>query len=160
MSPPCHLTNGVDGRTATVPIPSDRDRAEPVETPLLRLTPPLGDTPTAPTKLDALGDAAEFSSLIPTCVINMLTGSENSRLSRRATPQCVTSPSAGRRPCHPTFCRATLRTSVPPFRTCWNWLVKDDCTRLTTTPSYSSVTRHRRRGHLTSIALWDELLAC
>ena len=42
----------------TVPIPSDRVGAEPVGTPLLRLTPPLGDTPPAPTKLDALGDAA------------------------------------------------------------------------------------------------------
>ena len=45
---------------ATVPIRSDRDRAELVGTPLLRLTPPPGDTPTAPTKLDALGDAAEL----------------------------------------------------------------------------------------------------
>ena len=44
----------------TVPIPSDRDRAEPVGTPLLRLTPPLGDTPPAPAKLDALGDAAKL----------------------------------------------------------------------------------------------------
>ena len=44
----------------TVSIPSDRDRAEPVGTPLLRLTPPPGDTPTASTKLDALGDAAEL----------------------------------------------------------------------------------------------------
>ena len=44
----------------TVPIPSDRDRAEPVETPLLRLTPPLGDTPPAPGKLDALGHAAKL----------------------------------------------------------------------------------------------------
>ena len=41
----------------TVPIPSDRDRAEPVGTPLLRLTPPFGDTPPAPGKLDALGHA-------------------------------------------------------------------------------------------------------
>ena len=32
----------------TVPIPSDRDRADPVGTPLLRLPPPLGDTPPAP----------------------------------------------------------------------------------------------------------------
>ena len=44
----------------TAPIPCYRDRAEPVGTPLLRLTPPPGDTPTAPTKLDALGDAAEL----------------------------------------------------------------------------------------------------
>ena len=43
-----------------MPIPSDRDRAEPVGTPLLRLTPPLGDTTPAPAKLDALGDAAEM----------------------------------------------------------------------------------------------------
>ena len=42
----------------TVPIPSDRVGAEPVGTPLLRLTPPLGDTPPAPANLDALGDAA------------------------------------------------------------------------------------------------------
>ena len=40
----------------TVSIPSDRDRAEPVGAPLLR----PGDTPTAPTKLDALGDTAEL----------------------------------------------------------------------------------------------------
>ena len=44
----------------TVPIPSDRDRADPLGTPLLRLTPPPGDTPTAPTKLDALSDAVEW----------------------------------------------------------------------------------------------------
>ena len=42
--------------------------------------------------------------------------SENSRLSRRATPQCVTSPSAGRRLCQPTFCRATLRTTNRIYR--------------------------------------------
>ena len=44
----------------TVPIPSDRVGAEPVGTPLLRLTPPLGDTPPAPANLDALGDAAKL----------------------------------------------------------------------------------------------------
>ena len=43
-----------------MPIPSDRDRAEPVGTPLLRLTPPPGDTLAAPTKLDALGYVAEL----------------------------------------------------------------------------------------------------
>ena len=75
----------------------------------------------------------------------MPVGSENSRLSRRAMPQCIISLSAGRRPCHPTFCRATPRTSVPPFRTSRNWLVKDGYKRPTTTLSYSSVTRHRRR---------------
>ena len=49
-----------DSPVPTVPIPSDRDLAKPVGTPLLRLTPPPGDTPTAPAKLDALGDAAEL----------------------------------------------------------------------------------------------------
>ena len=44
----------------TVPIPSDRDRAESVGTPLLRLAAPNGDTPPAPAKLDALGDTAEL----------------------------------------------------------------------------------------------------
>ena len=39
---------------------SDRDRAEPAGTPLLRLTPPLGDTTPAPPKLDALGDDDEL----------------------------------------------------------------------------------------------------
>ena len=98
------------------------------------------------------------SSLILSRVIYMPIGSENSRLSRRATPQCVTSPSAGRRPCQPTFCRATLRTSVLPFRTSRNGLVKDDYTRSTPTSSYSSVTRHRRGRRLPSLARWDVLL--
>ena len=44
----------------TVRIPSDRDRAEPAVAPLVRLTPLPGDTPTVPTKLDALGAAAEL----------------------------------------------------------------------------------------------------
>ena len=44
----------------TVPIPSDRVGAEPVGTPLFRLTPPLGDTPPATGELDALGDAAKL----------------------------------------------------------------------------------------------------
>ena len=43
----------------TVSMPSDRDRAEPVGTPLVWLTPPLGDTAPASAKLDAL-DAAKL----------------------------------------------------------------------------------------------------
>ena len=43
-----------------VPIPSDRDRVEPVGTLMLRLTPPRGDTPPAPAKLEALGDVAKL----------------------------------------------------------------------------------------------------
>ena len=71
------------------------------------------------------------SSLILSRIIHMPIGSDNSRLSRRATPQCFTSPSAGRRPYQPTFCRVTLRTSARPFLTSRNWLVKDGYTRLT-----------------------------
>ena len=99
------------------------------------------------------------SSLIPSRVVRMPTGSENSRLSRCARPQCVTSLSAGRRPCHPTFCRANPHANVPPFRSSRNWLVKDDYTRPTTTSSNSSVIggRCRRRTHL---ARWGERLAC
>ena len=44
----------------TAQIPSDRDRAEPVGTLSFGFTPPLGDTPLAPAKLDALGDAAKL----------------------------------------------------------------------------------------------------
>ena len=56
------------------------------------------------------------SSLIPSRVFHMPIGSDNSRLSGRATPQCVTSASAGRRPCQPTYCRATLRTTDRLYR--------------------------------------------
>ena len=44
----------------TAPIPSDRGRTQPVGTPLLRLPPTPGGAPTAPRKLDALGDAVEL----------------------------------------------------------------------------------------------------
>ena len=44
-------------------------------------------------------------------------GSDSSTLSRRATLRCVTSLSAGRRSCRPTFWRATPPTSVPPYQT-------------------------------------------
>ena len=66
------------------------------------------------------------------------------------TPQLVASTSAGRRPYGPTFCRATLRTSVPPFRTSRNWQVRGNCTRPTNIPSYWSATQYSRRRHLTS----------
>ena len=97
------------------------------------------------------------SSLIPSRVVCMLTGSKNSKRGRRAMPQCDTSLSAGRRLCHPAFCRATPHTSVPPFRTSRNWLVKDDYTRPTTASSYPSVIRRR---HLTRLARWGERLPC
>ena len=59
---PVHSRDPCSCRLActTVPIPSDRDRAESVGTPLLQFPLPLGHTPTAPTKLDAVGNAAEL----------------------------------------------------------------------------------------------------
>jgi len=56
------------------------------------------------------------SLVIPSRVFHMPIGSDNSRMSRRATPQSVTSPSTGRRPCQPTFCRVTLRTTNRLYR--------------------------------------------
>ena len=59
------------------------------------------------------------SALIPSHVIHMPIVSDNSRLSPRATPECVTSPSTGHRPCEPTFCRAILRTINRLYRRMW-----------------------------------------
>ena len=47
-----------DAPARTVPLPPDHDHAEPMETPLLPLTPFPGDTPSAATRSDALNDAA------------------------------------------------------------------------------------------------------
>ena len=99
----------------TVTIPSNRSRAEPTGIPLLRLPSTPGDTPTAPTKLDALNGVDELQFVILSRDFRMPTGSENSRLSRRAMTLCATSLSAGRRPGHPTYCRLTSRTNIPPF---------------------------------------------
>ena len=60
-APPAAATPApADAPVRTVPLPSDRGHAGPMETPLLRLTPSPGETPTAPTRSDALGDAAEL----------------------------------------------------------------------------------------------------
>ena len=58
--PPTAAIPAPAASSVPMPIPSDHDRADPVGTPLLWLTPPLGDTPPAPAKLDALGEAAEL----------------------------------------------------------------------------------------------------
>ena len=65
-------------------------------------------------------------SLIPSLDIRMPIGSTNSTQSRRATPRYVTSLSAGHRPCHPTSCHATPRTSVPPSQISKSWRVRVD----------------------------------
>ena len=99
-------------------------------------------------------------SLIPSRVIRMPIGSEDSTLSRHATPRCVKSVSAGRWSCRLTFWRATPCTSVPTSQTPRRWRVKVDCLQQTMTSSYLSVTRHRRRQGLTNPTLWGKLLAC
>ena len=99
-------------------------------------------------------------SRIPSRVIRMPIGSESITLSRRATPRYVTSLSAGRRPCRPSFWRATPRTSVPPSQTSRSWRVRVDYIQPTATSSYSSATRHCRLRGLTHLTLWGELLAC
>ena len=58
-------------------------------------------------------------SLIPSRVLHMPIGSENSKLSRPATPPCVTAPSAGLRPYQIFFCRATLLTTNRLYRRMW-----------------------------------------
>ena len=93
-------------------------------------------------------------------VIRMPIGSESGTLSRRASPRYVTSLSAGRRPCRPTFWRATSRTSVSPSQTSRGWRVRVDYIQPTTSSFYSSVTRHCRLQGLTNPSLRSELFAC
>ena len=45
---------------SAIPIPSDRDRAAPIRTPILRLPSTSDDTPTARTIFDALDDVVEL----------------------------------------------------------------------------------------------------
>ena len=112
----------------TVPIPCDRDRTELVGTPLLRLPPPPGDTPTAPTKLDALGDAAElqFADYVARYSHADWEREQRAEPTCHAAMRCITIGRPSALP--PDFCRATPHTIVPPFRTSRNWLVKDGYT--------------------------------
>ena len=60
-APPAAATPTLaDPPARTIPLSSDYDHAEPMGTPLLQLTPSPGDTPAAPTRSDALDDAAEL----------------------------------------------------------------------------------------------------
>ena len=93
----------------TVPIPSGRDRAEPVGTPL---------TSRPPQRLTWLPSALlpSHSSGIPPRAIRTLIGRGKNGPSLRATPPCDTSLSTGRQPYQTTYCRVFLRTSAPPSR--------------------------------------------
>ena len=100
----------------TLPIPSDRDRAEPVGTPFFRLMPPLGDTPLSPAKLDALGDAAKLQFADSVARYSHADWERQ----QQAEPTChaamcyitIGRPSA----LLADFCRATLRTTNRLYR--------------------------------------------
>ena len=86
-TPPVAVTVAlVDSPVRTVPLPSNRDHAEHMRTPLLRLTSSPGDTPTAQKRSDALGEAAELRFSDSVARYSHDNGGESSTLSRRATP--------------------------------------------------------------------------
>ena len=106
-----------DSPVRTMPLPSDRDHAEPIwellsgGSRLLLVKRRLhmqGRTPSATLR--------NCGSLIPSRVIHTPIGSERSTLSRRATPWCVTSLSAGHRSCRPTFSVVRLLQASIPLR--------------------------------------------
>ena len=107
-----------DSPVRRVPLLSDHDHAKPMGTPLLRLTPSPGDTPTAPTRSDVLGDAAElrFAYSVPHF------SHADGKREQHVEPTCHATMryiSIGRPSilCRPTFWRATPRTSVLPSQT-------------------------------------------
>ena len=134
------------------PHGTDLVRPQPLracENPSLTAPASSGDTPTAPTKLDALVDAAELQFADSVARYSHADWERE----QQAEPACHAAMryiTIGRPPALPPhFCRATPRTSVPPFWTSRNWLAKDDYTRPTS--SYSSVIR-RHRHRPTSLA--------
>ena len=98
-------------------VPTDRDLPEPIGTSILRPPSTPGDTPTALTMSDAFDDIDELQFDDSVRDFRLPTGNENTRLGRHAMPKCPTPLLAGRQLSHPTSCHATLRTSVPSFRT-------------------------------------------
>ena len=94
-----------------MPIPSDRDGAEPVGTALLRLTTPLGDTPPAPAKLDALGHAAklQFADSVARYSHAVLERQQQAEPTCHATRRYITIDRPSALPAD--FYRATLRTT-------------------------------------------------
>ena len=99
-----------------MPIPSEPDRAEPVGTPLLRLTPPRGDTTTAPAELDALGDAAELQFAGPVARYSHADWEREQQTepTSHAAMRYITIGRFSALPAH--FCRATLRTTNRLYR--------------------------------------------
>ena len=151
----CQLA-GPHGATTVRPRP----RRAYMGTPLLRVTHSPGDTPTAYTRSDALGNAAElrFADSVPRY------SHDDWKREQHAEPTChamMRYVSIGRPSVlPPTFWRATSRTSTHPSQTSRSWRMRVDYIQPTTTSSNSSVTRHCRQQGLTNPPLWGELLSC
>ena len=88
-----------------VPITSGRGRADPVGTPLLRLSPPLGVPSATTADLDALGTAAElkFGDSAARSSHADWVREQQAEPAYHATMRYIVL--AGRRPYHPTFHR-------------------------------------------------------
>ena len=149
----CHLA------CLTVPIPSGCDRAEPVGTHIVRLSPSPDVSSATTADLDAPGAAAESGFGESTVRYSHADWARENRPSLRATPPCGTSLLTGRQPYRTTFCRVPLLTSAPPSRRSSSLLAKVGYTPPTTAPSCSSA--NRPRNHIpTCSARWDAWLVC
>ena len=121
-----------------------------MQTPILRLTPSPGDTPTAHTRSDALGDAVQlrFAGSVARYSHADWKREQNAEPTCHATIRYL---SIGRPlALPPTFWRANPRTSIPPAQTSRSWRVRIDYIQPMTTSFYSSVTRHCRLQRLTN----------
>ena len=147
---------GPHGATSVRPRP----RKAYIRTPLWRFTPSLDDTPTAYTRSDALGNAAElrFADSVARCSHDDWKQGQHAEPTCHAMMRYVSTGLPSVLP--PDFWRATSRTSVHPSQTSRSWRVRVDYIQPTTTSSYSSVTRHCHQQGLTNPTLRGELLAC
>ena len=145
LNPVIHSVVGSRAPTPvpTVPIPSDRDRAEPLGVPLLGLSTP-SDSPTAlwpiwtPSVL-----LPNYTMVIPLRVIRTPTGRESNVQSLRAAPPYDTFFSAGHWPCPPKSERVSPHTSAPSSRRSRSSLAKAASILPTRTLSFSSVIQPR-----------------
>ena len=141
-----------------------------IGTPVSRLTPSPGDTPTLHTRSDVLGDADDL------CFADTVVrySHDDWKREQHGGPTChvmICYVCVGRPSVLPpdvlawyrrfgVLPLATPRTSIHPSQTFRSWEVKFDHIQRTRTSSKSSVTRHRRHQRLTIPTLRGELLAC
>ena len=123
------------------PIPSGRKRAEPMSTPILRIS-PFPDVPFA-TTANPWALLPSHNSGIPPHAIRTLIRRGNNRSSLGATPPRGTSLLTGRQPYQTTFGRVSLRISAPPSRRFRSLLATAGYTPPTMAPSCSSANRLR-----------------